>query len=171
MARNWVVSDPDDAETGIDGLYQPEPGFFLADDARLIAAAPDLLAACKDAAEAISTLELRALGIDQGSGYPYRDELLRSLEAAMATAGQDIKERLDDALGLANFHKRRANEANAKLVACANQLALMTGYRDAAIKELMQVRAQLAEARAITADRCREVEELAQRLALLERGG
>ena len=39
----WVIDDPDDAETTISGLHQPEPGFFRIGDAHLITEAEPLL--------------------------------------------------------------------------------------------------------------------------------
>ena len=44
----WVIDDPDDAETTISGLHQPEPGFFRIEDARLITEAKPLLRKIRD---------------------------------------------------------------------------------------------------------------------------
>jgi len=62
------------------------------DDMALILAAPDMLAALKAAREAISTLDVDALGVatcDYNGApcqYPIRDELLDNLNKAIAKA-------------------------------------------------------------------------------------
>jgi hypothetical protein len=63
------------------------------DNARLIAAAPELLEALKDAYKAIESLDIGAFGTAYASGtgepYPIRDELLHNIAKAIAKAEGD----------------------------------------------------------------------------------
>ena len=54
-------------------------------NARLIAAAPDLLAMLTEARKAIASLDFDALGTGE-TGYAYRDELLANIDNAIAPA-------------------------------------------------------------------------------------
>lgn len=60
-------------------------------NARLIAAAPDLLEALSDCREALEGLQGDTLGRHPAHGYYYRDELLAKVRAAIATAkGEEV---------------------------------------------------------------------------------
>ena len=104
----WIyANDPYDDGTPYMRLYAGEDnkpdasdGFSITgivhpNDAHLIAAAPELLAALKEALCAIVTLDEGALGfaddmMDQVTGegilYPLRDELIAQIDAAIAKA-------------------------------------------------------------------------------------
>jgi len=59
------------------------------DDARLIAASPDLLEACKKAVDALRSLDIDAFGAgtnSDGMRWPIRDEIIDHICAAIARA-------------------------------------------------------------------------------------